>query len=269
MKNAADCAVARPNSVCNRPPICGAIQSLHREREFLKRVRIKIENARAAEIRSALGYHAGMKEKERATYVKRAEKLIRCILKGKDVPEEDRAVAARWTAMIFLIEEGLAPFRRHESDLAKQMYDLASQLPIASWIDTVRGCDYVQLAMIIGETGDLANYSNVSKLWKRLGLMPFNGQMPKQWAIKGGLTKEEWTKLGYSPRRRSIMHVCSVSLLMQNDGIFRDRYDQAKATAAVAHPDWKPCHLHAHALLCCVKFFVKHLWCHWNSKPVT
>lgn len=248
--------------------ICNDICSIHREREVTKKLRVKITNGLAAVIMSELGYHAGLPEEQRGTFRKRADRLISAVNKGKEAAEADQAVASRFAVLIATTQSGLEPFVKHEKSLEKKLRELGAQLPVAPWIDSVRGSDYVQLSMIVGETGDLANYSTVGKVWKRMGLMPFNGRMPKQWAIRGGLTKEQWQQIGYNPRRRSIMHVCSKSLMMQNDGIFRARYDESKGKAKEQHPDWKPCHLDAHALLCTAKCFLKHLWCEWNNRPV-
>jgi hypothetical protein len=249
-------------------PICDAIQSHHREREISKKLRVKMTNGLAATIMAELGYRATLPSEQRATYRKRADKLIACVVKGKDIADADKAVAARFAVLIATVHQALDPFVAHEKQMAERMFGLGEQLPVAVWLADVRGCDFIQLAMIIGETGDLSRYSTVGKVWKRLGLMPFNGSMPSQWAKRGGLTKEDWIKIGYNPRRRAIMYVCAKSLMMQNDGIFRDRYDQSKAKAKELHPDWKPCHLDAHALLCTAKCFIKHLWCQWNNKPV-
>lgn len=151
--------------------------------------------------------------------------------------------------------------------LGKAMAKLAKQLPVADWVERQRGFGIGNFARIIGETGDLSLYANPAKVWKRLGLAPFKGQAPSTWKRKGGLSAEEWTALGYCPRRRAVCYVVSECLLKGNgsDGRYRQRYDQAKERFAAAHPDEKPIHCHKHAMLLMVKMLVRDLWVVWNK----
>jgi hypothetical protein len=123
------------------------------------------------------------------------------------------------------------------------------------------------LGTIIGETGDLSLYANPAKVWKRLGLAPFNGKMPSTWRSgkEGKLSSEEWSAIGYSPRRRSVMYVIGESLVKQNDGDYRKRYDEAKAAIAAAHPDYSKGRCHNHGMLLCVKRLVRDLWKQWRA----
>ncbi len=108
---------------------------------------------------------------------------------------------------------------------------------------------------------------------------------------EGTLKAEEWTEYGYSRRRRSTMWTICDSLLKNNKGPYKTRYDVKKADAAVKHPEWTPecvtckgtgktkagkdcsgckgrghglmrCHLHG--MLLASKLLLKNLWITWN-----
>lgn len=81
----------------------------------------------------------------------------------------------------------------------------ARKLPEFGLIVGMRGFGVGTFAAVVGEAGDLANYSTHSKLWKRFGLAPFKGKALSTWRMSGGLTADEWKAAGYSPRRRSIL----------------------------------------------------------------
>lgn len=88
-----------------------------------------------------------------------------------------------------------------EKELAKS----AKGLAVASWVKSVKGFGIGSLAAIVGEAGDLSKYANPAKLWKRLGLAPHDGKSYSTWRRTGGLSADDWTEAGYSPRRRSTM----------------------------------------------------------------
>jgi len=88
---------------------------------------------------------------------------------------------------------------------------------IVPFVESIKGFSYGGLSMIIGEAGDLSNYANPAKLWKRMGLAPFTKgdrvQCGKTWRTGGGLNAEDWTAFGYSPRRRSVMFQIADSMM--------------------------------------------------------
>src|SRR5207253_1386283 len=97
--------------------------------------------------------------------------------------------------------------------LEAKMKQLVVQLPVYAWLKQKeqRGLGVPNTAIIIGETGDLANYANPAKVWRRMACAPweFDGKTKMGATWKGkkkgeALPKEEWTAYGYSPRRRSI-----------------------------------------------------------------
>jgi hypothetical protein len=165
----------------------------------------------------------------------------------------------------------------------REMVRLVKGLPIVAWVNErdQRGFGLPNLAIIIGEAGNLSNYANPAKLWKRLGCAPFekNGvsQMPSTWRSKKGLSSEEWESIGYSPRRRSVAYNVGEPLIKSNrttdketeevtwTGPYRARYDQAKATIQAAHPDYPKMRCHRHGMLLATKLLLKNLWIAWTD----
>ncbi len=72
-------------------------------------------------------------------------------------------------------------------------------LPIWPRVKATPGFGALSLASIIGETGDLANYSTHSKLWKRLGLAVIDGE--RQRRVLGAAAIEH----GYNASRRAVV----------------------------------------------------------------
>ena len=158
----------------------------------------------------------------------------------------------------------------------------------------------MSLAIVAAEAGDLCNYANPGKLWKRLGCAPFTDEritgktlMGSTWKSKreGSLDADQWQEFGYSPRRRSISYLFGENIIKNNqDGPYRKRYDEAKAKAVEDHPDWIKCskcegtgknkkrtncsnckgtgivmmRCHLHGMLLATKLLLKHLWVEWN-----
>lgn len=129
------------------------------------------------------------------------------------------------------LELALLPFGRAideflplKEGLVKEMAKLARELPAYEWVKGVKNFGDKSFATIIGEAGDLSNYSTHSKLWRRMGMAPFtkNGRTRsgKQWKVEGGLNADDWAEFGYSGRRRSTMFVIEGCLF--RGGPYRD-----------------------------------------------
>lgn len=169
---------------------------------------------------------------------------------------------------------------------AAKLERLAKELPVyAKFVKQVAGVGALSLARIIGEckshagSGDLLEYSHPCKLWKRLGLAPFKGKSGKQWAIEGGLTKEEWVEFGYCRRRRSAIYVVGDGIIkaqLRKDKddpkapshaigpygalyVARKEYERAKA------PELPPVAHHLRAKRYMEKRFLKDLWRAWRD----
>jgi hypothetical protein len=246
------------------------IQELQRRRTALLKARIAIDNQLAAVVSTELGYRAGLEEKERKGLRAEATKLIAAIVGGHEL-NGHAAIAAKVSTLVRNVSTVSKAFDGDLAGVEKAMVKLAKSLPAAEWCNGVRGFGLKSLAIIVGETGDLNLYANPGKVWKRMGLAPAtsNGktQMPSTWRRKGGLHADEWTELGYSPRRRSLMYVVGECLVKQNDGPYRARYDEAKAAKlALESEEWPKLRCHLHGMLLAVKRLVRDLWKEWRAK---
>lgn len=245
--------------------ICLQLRELQRRRAAAIKSRIMIENRLVALVAQEYGYHAGQEEKERKKGFDLARKCIKQIESGDE--QESDPVTSRVAAIVQANLQSSSGFDRYINQCDKEIIALAKQLPVAQWVESpeCRGFGLKSLGIVIGECGDLSNYANPAKVWKRMGCAPFKGKMPSTWrSSKPGLTALEWTELGYSPWRRSVAWVIGDCLVKANKtGPYRQRYDEAKAAAKIAHPDWTDGHAHNHAMLLAVKRLLRDLWAEW------
>lgn len=250
--------------------ICRQLQELQRQKATFLKSRIMIDNRLTANVSTMMGYSAGMEEKERKAVRAEAETLIAALAKGKPVEEKWANIAQQIVGVVASVQASSNGFDTFLGGVEKEMSRLAKQLPAAAWINDTdrRGFGILSLATVIGETGDLSLYANPAKVWKRLGLAPFQGKMPSTWrrCRDGKLSAEQWTEIGYSPRRRSIMFVVGENIVKQNKGSYRKRYDEAKAAAHVNHADWSNGRCHWHGMLLATKRLVLDLWKEWNRQ---
>lgn len=117
----------------------------------------------------------------------------------------------------------------------KEIQKLAEQLPAwATWAKAVRGIGPLALGLLVGETGDLSNYANPAKVWKRMGLAVIHGERQRRVAGNPALAIEH----GYNPKRRALAFVIGDCLIKQNgDGPYRALYLQRKAFELTRLPE--------------------------------
>lgn len=292
-------------------PICDLLRELHRNRQDLHRaeksltLQIKAKCRRLChnEYQKQTG-----KELTKGQVTPLAERLYRLMLGKKavdhDLPEDQspsvdsqdgdggedraereiqshdvdalasiaRAISEPFiTARAILIRERKA----YEKRMAKQ----AEQLPVWETFGKVRGFGIGCLGAIVGECGDLGNYSSVAKLWKRLGLAVINGE--RQRCIVGtDDAKKELAKLhGYSPSRRAVIwNVGQTMFKAQSQrvdkntgevkieaGEYRRVYDERKAYELARAPEMKPIFAHRRATRYMEKRIVRDLWRAWRD----
>jgi hypothetical protein len=106
-------------------------------------------------------------------------------------------LAATLNTSAFFEARAILESRRAQTE--KELDRLAKALPVVEWVSGVKGMGIGSLAAIVGEAGDLSNYSTHSKLWKRLGLAVIGGE--RQRCVAGDAALEH----GYNPARRSIV----------------------------------------------------------------
>lgn len=162
--------------------IIGPLIELHRQRVDLHRA----EKSLTLQIKAKCRRLCGGDKKE-------AAKVYASMMNGKG---HDLAPMALAVSAPFIEARGIV--ERQRKDTEKAMTDLAKQLPAFPWIEQVRGVAALSFASIIGETGDLSNYANPAKVWKRMGLAVIQGGRQRCSKVDADLH-------GYSPARRSIM----------------------------------------------------------------
>lgn len=275
---------AKPEAV-DVPAICRELQQLQRQRAVVLKSRNMQANRLQAVIAGTLGYSSSMPEKERAKKFIEATALIEAVQQGT----ADHPLGA----VILATLVGIDRFNELKGELERSMVQQARLLPMAAWVKRPeqRGFGELFLAIVIGETGDLSNYTGrdkqgIGKLWRRLGCVPwtFDGAtwMGATWRSgkQGKLPASEWERFGYSPRRRSIAFLIGEGIVKQNfvsggagekgreteaalAGPYRARYDEAKAAIKAAHPDYSDLRCHRHGMLLATKLLLKNLWLEW------
>jgi len=245
------------------PSLVSDLRELQRQRVAFQKSRIKIDNRLVANVATTRGYHAGMEDEERLAHFDAARRIIDGVRGGSGTEAGSNCALA---PLIQAVSVSRDAFFAYEKGIEAEMERLAKQLPVYPWSIRTdqRGLGLLSLAIIIGEAGDLSNYDNPGKLWRRMGCAPIESKgqmhMGSTWRSRkkenGGLSASEWEDAGYSPRRRSVMYVIAESLLKGNSertanpetgrkampaGPYRLRYDLKKAEAIARNdPAWTP-----------------------------
>lgn len=266
--------------------ISAELQGLQRHRAIVLKSRNMQANRLQAIVAGTLGYSSTMEEKDRQKKFAEAAKLIKSVANGEGESPLQNIIK------VTLI--GIDAFNETKDGFEREMKKRAKSLPVSKWVESPaqRGFGFLFLAIVIGETGDLCNYANPAKVWRRLGCAPwsFDGQthMGATWRAgkEGKLPAAEWEAFGYSPRRRSIAFLIGEGIVKQNGasgaddtpdeaegsgvrpcGPYRLRYDETKVRAKEVHPDWSDLRCHRHAMLLATKLLLKNLWIEWNNHP--
>lgn len=198
-----------------------------------------------------------------------AEKLYKAMIAG-DHQSGDALTSAVSPIIAFAACEPLISARAtvevSRKAEEKTLTKLGKALPAWSFVEGVRGCGPLMLAQIIGETGDLSFYANPGKVWKRLGLAPYNGKAPSTWRSgkDGKLTAEEWVEIGYSPARRSLMYNLG-DCFIKAGGEYKALYDERKQYELDRAPEMTKGHAHMRAHRYIVKRFIRELWKAWRT----
>ena len=153
--------------------------------------------------------------------------------------------------------------RLHREAFEAKLAAAMESLPVWEWADGVRGFSHASLARLVGEIGDLADYSNPSRVWKRMGvgLVEIDGKSVRQ---RRSTNKDEAAAFGYNPQRRAILFAAMEPLIKQNPE-YKSVYDARRAHTAVTHPDWTKMHSHRDAHAVMSKRFLKDLWVAWRA----
>lgn len=257
--------------------------TLQRNRKNFLRSRIMLENRTQAVVASLLGYNPSLTETKRKALWSQAGAVVAEIRAGMEHPCQD---------LVLTSDIGIQAFNNRIAAYESEMEETAQQLPVYEWVQQSdqKGFSALGLAKIVGECGNLADYSNPGKVWKRMGCVPitYEGEtrMPRVWAVEKirpcKLPSEVWMNFGYNRQRRSVIFVITESLLKTNGkckdasgnvyvGPYRQRYLDSRERFNEIHPecleDGKKQRSHRHGELMASKLLLKNLWIEWNDHP--
>ena len=185
-----------------------------------------------------------------------ADKLYAAVIDKGMHPQSFNAASA--IAPLLIARDHIEASRKL---IEKRLIKLVAELPVAPWIETVRGLGSLSVAGIIGEAGDLSLYINPGKLWKRMGLAVFDGQRQRR------VTGVEALEQGYSPSRRSLMWTigdCMIRAQKESDP-YKILYAARRVYTATTHPDWTKGHSHNDAKRYIEKRLLRELWRAWRA----
>jgi hypothetical protein len=208
----------------------------HRKRLFAMEQRKRADLALGSFLRTQLGWRKDgdddandFARKRAAELVAIGERMVKDCVKQPDKrrpnPGMNDADFQEWQPVIVAAVMSRTPFDQIEAESEKAMAKLAKELPVYEWASEIRGFGDVGLATIVAEAGDLSNYSNPAKLWKRMGV-GLGQDGSGEWVRQGGLAKSAgaavWIEHGYNRQRRSRMWNIGDALVKGNaDGEFR------------------------------------------------
>lgn len=252
-----------------QPEIIDQIRAAHREHCFMMEQRKRSDLALGSFLRMMLGWSKDLPKDESDKIKADAARMIKT------------GEAGEWSPVVSAARQAAKPFEAVEKAALKRMKSLAESLPVwAEFGEPIRGFGAASLAVILAEAGDLSGYDSKSKLWKRMGLAPGQGSVPK------GLTpekrKEAWIERGYNPRRRSHMWNIGDTLMKgqvrkikdgagedtgerMSLGVYGRVYLDRKAYELARDPD---IHAHRRAQRYMEKRLLRDLWQAWRrSSP--
>lgn len=253
-----------------------AIKAHHRRRRYAMKVQQKIDRALESFIRiNATEWTYDAAETDREKFNRQVASIIAAARKG----EGDKLIVE----LVQKTDRGREPFDAMRKAAENAMEKLTDQLPVTEWIKGVHGAGALGLATIVAEAGDLANYPNPAKLWKRLGFAPYDGHAGSSWKRQTWrprtLTAEEWIANPFSGERYALMHQIAVWLVNSQwigkaktesgegepNGSYGEIYAARRKHTMQTHADWTDGHRRMDALRVTMKAFLKDLHVEWRN----
>src|SRR5262245_38220634 len=259
----------------NQAEIVEAIRSHHRRRRYAMKVQQKIDRALESFVSiNATEWTYDADEKAREKFNREVKAIITAARKSSS---DDVIVE-----LVQKTDRGREPFDAMRDAAESQMEKLARGLPVAGWVKTVHGAGLLGLATIVAEAGDLSNFPNPAKLWKRLGFAPYDGLAGSTWKRETwrprALTKDEWIANPFSGERYALVHQSAVWLVNSQVeaaeksgtefgrplGSYGEVYVRRRERTKTEHSDWTKQHGRMDAVRITMKEFLKDLWCEWH-----
>jgi hypothetical protein len=257
---------------------CLQLAELQARRRFVIKAANRQVNAAVALIRRGLGFDPNADEKTREAVKKRAQRMAARAFAGKPQAAGDESVFLLVETDVNVVGQAIAPLNARRDEIEKQMIALGRSLPVWRWAKGVAGFGEIGLPVVIGETGDPARYPNFRHMWKRLGLMPFDGKACSVWRLAGDMPAGGWERVGYSPHRRAEIHACVAESMLKHQieaakksgtefgrpkGRYGEVYVARRVKTKAEHSDWPKAHAHADAMRIMSKALVADLWAEW------
>jgi len=225
-------------------------------------------------IANSLGYNSYQDQKERQAKFKEAKLILKDA--GNGLPKKYNKIMKDFGDFILSRKNDLEELDKYKTLVEQQMETYAKRLPVCEWWITEKGRSYTGLALIVGEAGDLSNYANPAKLWKRFGVAVLDGI--RQGGLSKNATAEQWIEHGYNKKRRSVLWTIGDSLLKTNGktGKYKRIYDERKkfemkrlkkvwVADGKKAKSFKPGHAHRRAQRYMEKRLLVDLWNEWNK----
>lgn len=263
--------------------IIDQIVAYHRQNRFMIKMQSRIDRSMEAYVRTyVFGFSPMLSEEARKEITKKTTALMKQCRAGT-APAEYADIAE----MVVLSDASRESWDILRGQRERALEKLAKQLPGADFVKSVPGVGMLGFAQIIGETGDLSNYADKGKVWKRLGLAPYEGFAMSTWmraSWRPYALKEEWTDeslgLFWKAERYAIVAMIAQFLWMKQwtgkekappdgepNGPYGEIYARRRAHTSFTHAGedaWTPMHSHKDALRYMFKTFIRDLHREWR-----
>jgi hypothetical protein len=254
------------------------IRACHRRRRYAIKAQQKIDRGLESFIRiQQTNWTPDADEKAREAANRKVKAIIAAARKDEKGPKDI-------VELVRATDQGRKPFDAMRANAEAEMEKLAKSLPVASWIEAIRGAGLLGLATIVAEAGDLAEYEHPAKLWKRLGFAPYDGCAGSTWKRQTWrprpLAAEEWIENPFNGERYALIHQIAVWLVNaqwiaaaktesgegEPNGAYGEIYARRRAHTAETHPEWTKQHSRMDSLRVTMKAFLLDLWVVWTGK---
>lgn len=262
------------------------IRTYHRQQRFMVKMQSRIDRSMEAYIRVyVFGFSPDLPETERKEISKKTTALVKHCRAGT-APDELAVI----TQMVLASDASRAQWDKLRADRERALEKLAKQLPAADFVANTAGVGMLGFAQIVGEAGDLSNYPDKSKLYKRLGLAPYQGHAMSTWMreswrpriISQAEWKDESLNLFWKSERYAIMAQIAQWLWVKQwtgkekappdgcpNGPYGELYARRRAHTSFTHgEEWTPMHSHKDALRYMLQKFIRDLHREWRRETV-
>ncbi len=289
--------MSRPDIV----DICATLDGLQRQRKFYIKLHNQQVNAAGGLVRQVMRVPHEPTDTVSADDIDRMKAVALKIVAG-DRPDGWSHIVDQVQGPIAALRMAVEPLEKARGAVELEMRKVARKLPVAAWANDVKGFGELALAVVVAEAGDLSRYANEGKLWKRLGLAPYNGRAMSNWKSEFGrmgdaaLTSKEWTDAKYAPRRRAEIYSCVGDPLSKHQlesvkksgapygrpkGPYGEVYVRRREHTALTHPEmpmknkknppephWTKGHQRGDAVRVMTKSLISDLWSEWRRARV-